>query len=51
MTKMDNMGSNTDDMRQRFEELRKREDDGTIDDSGRQELQQLRMQLFGKDAA
>lgn len=48
MDMMDNMGD-TNDMRQRFDELRKREDEGTLDDSGRQELQQLRNQLFGKD--
>lgn len=46
---MDKM-NNTDDMRRRFEELRQSEAEGTIDDSGRQELQQLRMHLFGKDA-
>jgi len=48
MDMMDNMGD-TNDMRQRFDELRKREEEGTLDDSGRQELQQLRNQLFGKD--
>jgi transcription initiation factor TFIIIB Brf1 subunit/transcription initiation factor TFIIB len=48
MAMMDNMGDMAD-KRRRFEELRKSEDDGTIDDSGRQELQQLRSELFGKD--
>lgn len=48
MGMMDNMGDMTD-KRRRFEELRQHEEDGTIDDSGRQELQQLRSELFGKD--
>jgi hypothetical protein len=46
MGMMDNMGD-MDDKRRRFEELRKREDN--LDDSERQELQQLRSELFGKD--
>jgi hypothetical protein len=46
MGMMDNMGD-MDDKRRRFEELRKREDN--LDDSERQELQQLRRELFGKD--
>lgn len=48
MGMMDNMGD-MDDKRRRFEELRKSDEDGTIDDNGRQELQQLRNELFGKD--
>jgi hypothetical protein len=48
MGMMDNMQGDASGMRQRFEELKKREDEGTIDDAGRQELQQLRTQLFGK---
>jgi hypothetical protein len=35
--------------RERFEELHRMEEDDTIDDAGRQELQQLRTELFGKD--
>jgi hypothetical protein len=35
--------------RERFEELRKREDEGKIDEDGRMELMQLRTELFGKD--
>jgi len=48
MGMMDNMGDMSD-KRRRFEELRKNEEEGTIDDSGRMELQQLRSELFGKD--
>ena len=47
------MMGNNDDMsmkRERFEELRRREDEGTIDADGRMELQNLRRELFGKDA-
>jgi hypothetical protein len=37
-------------MHERFEELRKRENDGTISEDERQELQNIRMQLFGKSS-
>lgn len=46
MDGMDDMSAK----RERFEELRKRENDGSIDEDGRMELQQLRTELFGKDA-
>lgn len=50
MGMMDSM-DDTSAMRERFEELRKKEDDGSIDESGRMELQSLRTKLFGKEAA
>jgi hypothetical protein len=48
MGAMDNMQGDTRSMRERFEELRKREQDGVIEEDERQELQNIRMQLFGK---
>jgi hypothetical protein len=45
---MDNMGD-MNDKRREFEMLKKREDDGVIDEAGRNRLQQLRSELFGKD--
>lgn len=39
---MDDAQSNIADMRERYEELRRREESGELDDTGRQELQQLR---------
>jgi hypothetical protein len=47
MGMMDNMDMSS--KRERFEELRRREEEGTIDDDGRMELQSLRSELFGKD--
>lgn len=46
---MDDMQDNMGDMRARFEELKQKEENGTLDDDGRGELQQLRSRLFGKD--
>ncbi len=46
---MDDMQDNMSDMRARFEELKQREENGTLDDDGRGELQQLRTRLFGKE--
>ena len=48
MGMMDDMQGDKRTMRERFDELRKREEEGTIDDAGRQELQQLRTELYGK---
>jgi hypothetical protein len=37
-----NFADSTDDIQDRFSELRDREESGTLDDAGRAELQQLR---------
>lgn len=41
------MGDMSEDMKERFEELKQKEQDGSIDDRGRMELQQMR-EKFGK---
>ena len=45
MDNMDDMGS----MRARYDELKAHEQDGTISDAGREELNQLRGQFEGQD--
>jgi hypothetical protein len=37
------------DMRERYEELKLREESGDLDDDGRDELQQLRSRIFDSD--
>jgi DNA-binding transcriptional regulator YbjK len=48
-SKMSDMG-NMDDMRDRFEELKSKEQAGDLDDSGREELQQLRSRFTDTDS-
>lgn len=45
---MDDMGGFADDMKQRYEELKSKEDSGDLDDKGREELQQLRTRFEHK---
>ena len=40
---------NTQDMEERYEELSRREEDGSLDDDARKELLQLRRMLFKDD--
>lgn len=42
MGMMDNLSSNMDDMKARYEELRSKEQAGSLDDKGRAELDKLR---------
>lgn len=47
MAFMDNMKDDMGDMRNRYDQLRQMEEDGTLDDNGRQEMEQLRGKIFG----
>lgn len=42
-----NMSDVTEDMRARYEQLKSREQSGELDDSGREELNQLRSRMEG----
>jgi len=49
MGMLDDMQDNMSDMRARFEELKRQEQDGQLDDEDRSELQQLRSGFFDND--
>jgi hypothetical protein len=47
MAFMDDAKDDMGNMRDRYDKLRQMEEDGTLDDKGRQEMESLRGQIFG----